>query len=62
MDKKKTKIEDFEKDLVKKQVSTISKIYQKIQSKYNGYRSAINITQNFKHDQNKNFNLCTRHI
>ena len=28
---------------------------------FNGYRSVINIAQNFRYAQNKNFNLYTRH-
>ena len=33
---------------------------EKFSSKYNGYRSVIDIAQNFEHVQNKNFNLYTR--
>ena len=35
---------------------------KKYSSKYNGYRSAINIAQNLGHVQNKNFNLYTRQM
>ena len=35
---------------------------KKYNSKYNGYRSVIDIAQNFGNVQNKNFNLCTRQI
>ena len=38
------------------------KITKKCSSKCNGYRSAINIPQNFGHNQNKSFNLYTRQI
>ena len=35
---------------------------KKYSSKYNGYRSFINIAQNLGHAQNKNFNFSARQI
>ena len=61
LDKKK-KRQDFEIFLSKNKFPQYPKITKKYSSKYNDYRSVINIAQNFEHVQNKNLNLYTRQM
>ena len=48
--------------LSKKMIPQTPKRTENYSSKYNDYRSVINIAQNFGHVQHKNLNLCARQI
>ena len=62
MDIKKTLIQNFENFPSKNKFPQSPKSTKKYSSKYNCYRSVINIAQNFGHVHNKNFSLYTRQI